>query len=159
MALSLSFTASPVPPPHKAGALKNSISKTQPAATPPDSTQPQTVSQPETPETPAPVSPPTPPDPAPVAPSPDTSCVTGYFTGDANEDYIIRYESGGYSCATNYLGCFGLMQACPGTPLRDACGGNPVCQLNWFWVNKVANDPKYGSWAAVVNHELTYGWW
>lgn len=92
--------------------------------------------------------------------TPDPSgCVTGYTTGNYVLDYVISHESGGNSCATNYLGCFGLLQACPGQPLRDACGGNPDCQIKWFWDNKVASNPKYGSWDAVYNFWLVNSWW
>ena len=85
-----------------------------------------------------------------------SNCTSGYFTGNYYEDYIISHESGGRSCATNYLGCFGLMQACPGLPLKQACGGDPVCQLNWFAEYKM---PRYGSWYAVFCHEVSVGWW
>jgi hypothetical protein len=122
----------------------------KPEPQPPAKAQAAVATQPEPAATPAPVV-------APTPPAPDTSCVTGYFTGNSYEDYIINHESGGNSCALNYLGCFGLMQACPGEPLREACGGNPECQINWFWTNKVLSG--YGSWATVYNHEIAYGWW
>ena len=95
--------------------------------------------------------------PAPSTPAPAASggCVTGYSTGDYYLDKIIAYESGGNSCATNYLGCFGLLQACPGEPLQDACGGSPDCQIAWFQANKTGGR----SWAQVWQHELDYGWW
>jgi hypothetical protein len=98
--------------------------------------------------------PPVSPEPvvAPVAPT--GGCQT-YFSGDAYLDNIIRYESGGNSCATNYLGCFGLLQACPGEPLKAACGGSPACQIAWFQANKTGGR----SWAQVWQHELDYGWW
>lgn len=89
--------------------------------------------------------------PAPVSPS---GCTT-YWSGDYYLDNIIRFESGGNSCATNYLGCFGLLQACPGEPLRLACGGDPSCQITWFINNKTGGR----SWAQVWQHELQYGWW
>jgi hypothetical protein len=78
-----------------------------------------------------------------------------YFSGDYYLDKIIAYESSGDSCVTNYLGCFGLLQACPGAPLRDACGGEPACQIEWFRVNKTNGR----SWQQVWQHELDYGWW
>lgn len=84
-----------------------------------------------------------------------TDCVTGYSTGDVYLDKIIAYESGGRSCATNPGGCFGLLQACPGAPLRVACGGDPSCQIAWFQANKTGGR----SWAEVWQHELAYGWW
>lgn len=93
---------------------------------------------------------------SPTGSTPATGCVTDYFTGDPAEDYIIKVESGGSSCATNPGGCFGLMQACPGSPLREACGGDPVCQLSWFATNKMSS---YGSWQAVYAHEMAVGWW
>lgn len=93
---------------------------------------------------------------APVAvPVSTGGCVSGYFTGDVYLDNIIRYESGGNSCATNPGGCFGLLQACPGYPLRAACGGDPGCQIAWFQANKTSGR----SWAQVWQHELDYGWW
>jgi len=93
----------------------------------------------------------------PVA-APATAITGGcqiYWSGDYYLDNIIRFESGGNSCATNYLGCFGLLQACPGYPLRIACGGNPTCQIAWFEANKTGGR----SWAQVWAHELAYGWW
>jgi hypothetical protein len=94
------------------------------------------------------------PAPAPVYVPPATTCQT-YFSGDYYLDNIIRYESGGNSCATNYLGCFGLLQACPGEPLRAACGGSPGCQIAWFQQYKTGGR----SWAQVWQHELDFGWW
>lgn len=83
------------------------------------------------------------------------NCVTGYSTGDYYLDKIISYESGGDSCATNPGGCFGLLQACPGAPLRETCGGNSTCQIAWFQTNKTGGR----SWAEVWQHELDFGWW
>lgn len=70
-------------------------------------------------------------------------CVTGYSTGSYALDQLISHESGGRSCAENAGGCFGLLQACPGYPLKVACGGNPSCQIKWFTANKLGG---YGSW-------------
>lgn len=94
--------------------------------------------------------------PAAVSATPVSGCTTDYFTGNSYIDYIISHESGGNTCALNGGGCFGLMQACPGAPLRAACGGNGACQIDWFATNKMAS---YGSWGAVYLHELAYGWW
>jgi hypothetical protein len=97
------------------------------------------------------------PEPAP-APTPaptDSGCVTGYVSGDYYLDKVVAFESGGRSCATNPGGCFGLLQACPGAPLRAACGGEPACQIAWFQANKTGGR----SWAEVWQHELDYGWW
>ncbi len=88
----------------------------------------------------------------PAAPG---GCVVGYTTGDYYLDKIIAYESGGRSCVTNPGGCFGLLQACPGEPLRLACGGDPSCQIAWFQQNKTGGR----SWAEVWQHELDWGWW
>lgn len=93
--------------------------------------------------------------PAPAAQTASAGCVTGYTSGDYYLDKIIAYESGGRSCATNPGGCFGLLQACPGEPLREACGGDPACQIEWFQANKTGGR----SWAQVWQHELDYGWW
>lgn len=95
------------------------------------------------------------PTPAAAAPQTASGCVTGYSTGDYYLDKIIGFESGGRSCATNPGGCFGLLQACPGAPLRAACGGDPTCQIAWFQANKTGGR----SWAQVWQHELDYGWW
>lgn len=92
---------------------------------------------------------------APVTPS---GC-TVWHSGNPTIDAVIKRESGGQTCVTNYLGCYGILQACPGNPLRVACGGDGACQLDWFWRNKVVNDPKYGNWDAVLAHSLAYGWW
>lgn len=89
------------------------------------------------------------------APTSAAGCVTGYVSGDYYLDKIISYESTGNSCATNPGGCFGLLQACPGAPLRDACGGDPACQIEWFQANKTGGR----SWAQVWDHEVQYGWW
>lgn len=89
------------------------------------------------------------------SPQNDSACVTGYTSGDYFLDKVINYESSGNSCATNYLGCFGLLQACPGEPLREACGGDPACQIEWFQQNKTGGR----SWAQVWQHELDFGWW
>lgn len=103
---------------------------------------------------PIPVAAPTPP-PAPRAAYTASGCVSGWSNGDVYLDKIIAYESGGNSCATNPGGCFGLLQACPGSPLRDACGGDPVCQIDWFQANKTGGR----SWAEVWAHEQAYGYW
>lgn len=97
------------------------------------------------------------PEPAPTpSPAPTTgNCVTGWSSGDYYLDKIVAYESGGNSCATNPGGCFGLLQACPGEPLRAACGGDPACQIEWFQANKTGGR----TWAQVWQHELDYGWW
>lgn len=100
--------------------------------------------------------------PAPVIQSPQTDnvapagCVSGYSTGNPEIDYMINHESGGNSCATNYSGCYGLLQACPGYPLKVACGGDPACQITWFANNKLG---AYGSWAEAYAHEIADGWW
>lgn len=93
--------------------------------------------------------------PAPEPAMSQNDCVTGYVSGDYYLDKIIQYESSGNSCATNPGGCFGLLQACPGAPLRAACGGDPSCQIAWFQANKTGGR----SWAQVWQHELDYGWW
>jgi hypothetical protein len=93
--------------------------------------------------------------PVPANPVSQNGCVTGYVSGDYYLDKIISYESSGNSCATNPGGCFGLLQACPGEPLRAACGGDPACQIEWFRANKTGGR----SWAQVWQHELDYGWW
>lgn len=91
-----------------------------------------------------------------IAPVVSTNnCVAGYSTGDYYLDKIISYESSGNSCATNPGGCFGLLQACPGEPLRETCGGNPTCQITWFQTNKTGGR----SWAEVWQHEEQFGWW
>jgi hypothetical protein len=82
-------------------------------------------------------------------------CVSGYFTGQYALDQIISHESGGNSCATNSGGCFGLLQACPGYPLRDACGGNPSCQIAWFQSNKTGGR----SWEQIWALWQTQGYW
>lgn len=83
-------------------------------------------------------------------------CVTGYRTGNPTLDELIRRESTYNSCATNGNGCFGLLQACPGAPLKAACGGNPTCQIAWFTKNKLG---RYGSWEAVLAAHNQKGWW
>lgn len=83
-----------------------------------------------------------------------SGCVN-WHSDDYYLDKIIDYESGGNSCSINPGGCFGLLQACPGEPLREACGGDPSCQIAWFQANKTGGR----SWAEVWQHELTYGWW
>ena len=90
-----------------------------------------------------------------VSPTTVTGGCQTYWSGDLYLDNIIRFESGGNSCATNPGGCFGLLQACPGEPLRIACGGNPSCQIQWFIDNKTGGR----SWAQVWQHELDFGWW
>lgn len=84
-----------------------------------------------------------PPKPVVIAPS---GCVTGVTVPDYALNQLIQHESSGNSCSTNSLGCFGLLQACAGAPLREACGGNVACQLDWFTRIKL---PKYGSWDAA----------
>lgn len=92
-----------------------------------------------------------------------SDCVSDYSSGNYYLDKIINYESGphdgglghGNSCSKNAGGCFGLLQACPGYPLEQACGGNPTCQIQWFIDNKVAGR----TWAQVWQHELDFGWW
>lgn len=96
--------------------------------------------------------------PAPTPDPPPTTagdCVTGYSTGEYALDQIISHESGGRSCATNAGGCFGLLQACPGAPLKAACGGDPVCQIAWFKANKTGGR----SWDAIWALWQTQGWW
>lgn len=96
------------------------------------------------------------PEPQPiVAPVAVVGGCQTYYSGDMYLDNIIRFESTGNSCATNPGGCFGLLQACPGEPLRAACGDNPTCQIAWFQQNKTGGR----SWAQVWQHELDYGWW
>jgi len=82
-------------------------------------------------------------------------CVTGYSTGNYALDQIISHESGGRSCAENSGGCFGLLQACPGAPLKAACGGNPDCQIAWFQANKTNGR----SWEQIWALWQTQGWW
>lgn len=93
-----------------------------------------------------------------VTPQPYTvtgGCVTGYSTGQYALDQLIAHESGGRSCATNPGGCFGLLQACPGEPLRAACGGNPDCQIAWFIANKTGGR----SWEQIWASWQIKGWW
>ena len=92
---------------------------------------------------------------APVASTEPSGCVTGYSTSNYALNQIIAHESGGRSCATNAGGCFGLLQACPGEPLRAACGGNPECQIAWFQANKTGGR----SWEAIWALWQTQGWW
>lgn len=118
-------------------------------------TLPQTSKQPE-PEVQAVVS-------GRVSYTPSIAGCTTYWSGDYYLDKIINFESGphnggqggGNSCATNPGDCFGLLQACPGAPLRAACGGDPTCQIKWFIDNKTGGR----SWAQVWQHELDWGWW
>lgn len=84
-----------------------------------------------------------------------SGCVTGYTSSNYALNQIIAHESGGRSCATNAGGCFGLLQACPGSPLRVACGGNPECQIDWFIRNKTGGR----SWEAIWALWQTQGWW
>lgn len=91
-----------------------------------------------------------------VAQTAPSGCVTGYSTGRYALDQIIAKESGGRSCATNAGGCFGLLQACPGAPLKAACGGNPSCQIAWFTQHKL---PRYGTWEAVWSAWQVKHWW
>lgn len=92
---------------------------------------------------------------ATVASTAPSGCVTGYISGDYYLAKIIAYESTNNSCATNSSGCFGLLQACPGAPLKAACGGDPTCQIEWFQANKTGGR----TWQQVWQHELDYGWW
>lgn len=93
-----------------------------------------------------------------VIPVTTSGCVTGYTTGDYAENALMQRESSGNSCAENAGGCFGLLQACPGAPLKAACGGDPVCQLDWFTRIKL---PTYGTWEnAWAQDEARYPhWW
>lgn len=84
-----------------------------------------------------------------------SGCVTGYSTSNYALNQIMAHESGGRSCATNAGGCFGLLQACPGAPLRTACGGNPECQINWFKVNKTDGR----SWEQIWSLWQVQHWW
>lgn len=84
-----------------------------------------------------------------------TGCVTGYSTGNAALNQLIAHESGGRSCATNAGGCFGLLQACPGYPLKAACGGDPSCQINWFIRNKTGGR----SWETIWALWMRQGYW
>lgn len=153
MALSLALSASPVPPPKRVDAYTQKathIKKVQPAVTPAPSPQPEPFTQPETP----------PAAPAPVAtppPAPTPQCVTGFTVADYYENLVMQRESGGQSCVTNYLGCVGLFQACPGSKLYAACPTLDVdCQLSFFTNYMLAI---YGSWANAWNSEVTRGWW
>lgn len=85
-----------------------------------------------------------------------SGCVFGYTTSNYALNQLIAHESGGKgSCATNAGGCYGLLQACPGAPLRAACGGNPECQIDWFIRNKTGGR----SWEAIWALWQTQGWW
>lgn len=66
-----------------------------------------------------------------------------------------RPDQGGYSCSENGGGCFGLLQACPGKPLKDACGGNANCQISWF----ISNKANGRSWETIWALWQTQGWW
>lgn len=91
-----------------------------------------------------------------AAPQPITlGCVTGYSTSNYALNQIMAHESGGRSCATNAGDCFGLLQACPGAPLRNACGGDPACQIAWFTANKTNGR----SWEAIWALWQVQGWW
>lgn len=90
-----------------------------------------------------------------ASPAATGGCVTGYFTGQYALDQLISHESGGRSCATNAGGCFGLLQACPGYPLRAACGGDPGCQIQWFRDNKAGGR----SWEQIWALWQTQGYW
>lgn len=82
-------------------------------------------------------------------------CVTGYTSSNYALNQIMQHESSGNSCATNAGDCFGLLQACPGAPLRAACGGNPTCQIDWFIKNKTGGR----SWETIWALWQTQGWW
>lgn len=82
-----------------------------------------------------------------------SGCTTYHSTGALEQ--LIMHESGGNTCATNAGGCFGLLQACPGQPLRDACGGNPTCQIAWFQANKTGGR----SWETIWAEWQIKGWW
>ncbi len=84
-----------------------------------------------------------------------SGCVSGYSTADKSLNQLISHESGGNSCATNAGGCYGLLQACPGEPLRSACGGDPDCQIKWFVANKTGGR----SWGEIWSLWQTQGWW
>jgi hypothetical protein len=92
--------------------------------------------------------------PAPVYIAP-TGCSV-WHSGDVTIDTLIDRESGGQTCVTNSIGCYGILQACPGEPLRRTCGGDGACQLKWFEDNKLG---RYGSWAAALAHSYATGWW
>lgn len=151
LALGLSMMISPIPPPKKAEAVNpQHIKKVQLVVMPPVSTQPQAVTQPE--------SPPQVPAQADTTAAVETpTCVYGFSVSDYYENLVMQRESSGNSCATNYLGCVGLFQACPGSKLYAACPTLDVnCQLTFFTDYMLAT---YGSWANAWNSEVTRGWW
>lgn len=82
-----------------------------------------------------------------------SGCTTYHSTGALEQ--LIMHESGGNTCATNAGGCFGLLQACPGAPLREACGGNPTCQIAWFIKYKTGGR----SWEQIWSLWQRQGWW
>lgn len=83
----------------------------------------------------------------------NSGCTTYHSTGALEQ--LILHESGGNTCATNAGGCFGLLQACPGAPLKEACGGNPDCQIAWFIANKTGGR----SWDQIWSLWQSQGWW
>lgn len=86
----------------------------------------------------------------------ESNCVYGYTTSNYALNQLIAHESGAKgSCATNANGCFGLLQACPGEPLRTACGGDPTCQIQWFIDNKTGGR----SWEQIWALWQRQGWW
>lgn len=94
-----------------------------------------------------------------AAPAPPAVAPAGcgiYHTGNTTVDTLINRESGGRTCVTNYLGCYGILQACPGEPLRQACGADGACQFAWFTNNKLG---RYGSWEAALAHSFAFNWW
>lgn len=136
--MSLSLTASPVPPPHKA------LADNQPkraAVTPVATPQPQPAAQSEQPpETPAPVSQPTaPPAPAPVAPTPTDPKAYAASVLDATQYGCLislwNGESGWNVYATNASsGAYGIPQALPGGKMATAGADwqtNGVTQVIW----------------------------
>lgn len=92
--------------------------------------------------------------------TPPTTSAGVVSVSDPNEEAVITAESNGDVSDKNSGGCIGLMQDCTGN-LVIACpdwATDAACQLNYF-TNVMLSDPKYGSWAAVEAHELTYNWW
>lgn len=106
---------------------------------------------------------------APTVPFTQRSTAEGCQTGVTSENYalnqLIQHESSGNSCAENSGGCFGLLQACPGAPLKAECGGNVACQLDWYTRIKL---PRHGTWEKAwafwlarvpINGRDVGNWW
>jgi len=156
MALCLIMLVSPIPPPHKAAAVKPHTHIKSLAVTPPVTPQPQVVAQPETPpeqtvnpvEAPASVS----------APAPSVSVVG--CGSDPNMAYIYQHESGCRTDAVNpSSGAYGLCQALPGYKMASA---GADWQTNWdtqnAWCVSYANQ-RYGSTYNAYLFWVANHWW